>query len=71
MDQSKVKRLNYLRSMIAKYGHRWGEFPSQRLTGWVDEYNEIKENFPEEWVAYNKQYGSAASCSHDAYDLMA
>lgn len=64
-----ISRLRYLSKMIAKYAHRWGECPSARLTGWVDEYNDIKEEQPEIFAAYCKEVGAAPE--HDAYDCLA
>ena len=64
-----IKRLNYLRGMLNKYSHRWGENPSQRMYDWVDEYNDIKTDNRSVWDLYCKETGLAPD--HDAYDCMA
>jgi len=64
-----ISRLKYLSGMISKYAHRWGEDPSSRLTGWVWEYNDIKDGRPEEWKAYCEANGFAED--HDGYDVLA
>lgn len=64
-----IQRLNYLSTMLNKYGHCWGENPSARMYSWVDEYNGIKEEQPAVWKAYCEQYGF--TLCHDAADCMA
>lgn len=64
-----VQRLQYIGSMLNKYKHTWGENPSRRMYGWVDEYNEIKANNRPAWEAHCKKHGF--SLSHNAYDCLA
>lgn len=64
-----VKRMDRLSSNLAKYAHRWGENPSARMTGWVDEYNDAKEQHPQAFAAWCAQRGFAPD--HDAYDCLA
>ena len=64
-----VKRLEVLSNSISKYKHRWGENPSNRLAGWVDEYNQIKDDHRDSFLAFSKKYGYHSS--HDAYDFLA
>ena len=72
MTNTKVKkhlaRLKYLQNMITTYAHRWSEFPSTRLQGWVHEFNDIKYDYPEVWVIYchNNKFAE----SSDGYDLL-
>jgi hypothetical protein len=64
-----IKRLEYLGKMIGKYQHRWSENPSDRLAGWVDEYNDIRDEQPEAFAQYCEAHGF--SKEHDGYDALA
>ena len=64
-----IERLTYLRGMLVKYSHRWGENPSQRMYDWVNEYNDIKADNRPMWDLYCKM--SLLSPQHDAYDTIA
>ena len=64
-----IKRLGYLSDMISKYALRWNDSPSARLRGWVNEYNNIKEDDPDSFNAYCDDGGMCRS--HDAYDCLA
>jgi hypothetical protein len=64
-----IKRLEYLSTMLNKYQHRWNDEPSDRMFGWVDEYNGIKADHREAFVAYCEKHGWVTS--HDAYDCLA
>ena len=67
----KLKRLEYLGKMLAKYSHRYngGETSSSRMNDWIDEYNNIKENNFEVFKTYceSRNY----PIDHDAYDCLA
>jgi len=65
-----IERLNYLRTMLVKYSHRYNACnsePSQRMEAWIDEYNNLRET--SSWVEYTKLYN--LSVNHDAFDLFA
>ena len=64
-----IARFEYLASMIGKYAHRWNESTSDRLHGWVHEYNQLRDTHYEAFCEYceKKQY----SVKHDAYDCLA
>lgn len=62
-------RLERLSSLLGKNAHRWGPNPSNRMTSWVDEYNDIKRKDPATWKAYCKDHDF--DLSHDGYDVMA
>lgn len=65
IDKDK-NRLVYLAKMISKYKHCWGENPSNRLTGWVDEFNSIKENSRVAFTEWSKESGCCIdSTGHD------
>ena len=61
--------------MLVKYANAYldavsaGKEPSNRMYGWIDEYNDIKFNFPTVWQTYC--LNSSVSPQHDAYDLFA
>lgn len=67
-----VARLRYLGQLLSKYAHcrneQTGEL-SYRMYAWIDEYNDLKYEFPTEWKAYCEQYGY--SPDHDAVDCTA
>lgn len=67
--EKKIERLKYLAGMIAKYAHRWSENPSDRLYGWIDEYEDIRSNECDSFVEYCKRVG--ADTTHTAYDNLA
>ena len=56
--------------MLAKYAHRWGENPSQRMQDWVDELNDLIEK-SEAWKVYCEQRGWERDHKADAYDFLA
>lgn len=68
-DDKHIKRLEVLGDSISKYKHRWGENPSRRLQGWVDEYNKIRDDHLASFIAYSKKHGYHTS--HTAYDVLA
>jgi hypothetical protein len=62
------KRLADLSLYISKYSDLWGK--SNRLFGWVDEYNNLRSSLSwEDW----KEYCARLSYdpSHDGYDNLA
>jgi hypothetical protein len=65
-----VAKLEDISKKLNKYGHRWGESPSRRMTDWVDEYNDLKQKHKEgAWKAYCDK--NKFSYGHDAYDCLA
>lgn len=68
-NRQAITRLAYLSKMLSKYAHTWGEYPSARMTGWVDEYNEIKDTHYEAFLEYCKV--APADPTHNAYDCLA
>jgi hypothetical protein len=64
-----VKRLEVLSNSLTQYKHRWNENPSKRLSGWVDEYNQIKDDHRDSFLAFSKKHGYHPS--HNAYDILA
>lgn len=64
-----TRRLQELADLLGKYAHRWNATPSQRMMGWVDEYNGIKADHPAAWRAYCESTG--ACTTHHAYDCLA
>lgn len=68
--EKQFKEMAKLASQIGKYGHRWGENASGRMTGWVSTYNKNKDNMKENgtWEEYCKVNGF--SKSHDGYDCL-
>ena len=68
-DGAAKKEFVRLCGLIGKYAHRWGECPSSRLLGWVDRYNELRDEKPEAFDAYCEDQGYTPA--HDAYDCLA
>lgn len=68
-----IERLRYLSNSLAKYAHRWclsaDREPSDRMTRWVDEYNELRNENRAAWDEYCLRYG--VDPSSDAYDCLA
>lgn len=64
-----IARLEYLGKMIAKYAHRWNESPSYRLTGWVDEYNDLRRDNREAFIAFCEKHDLAKD--HNGHDCLA
>lgn len=65
-----IARLEKLNKSINQYAHRWNENPSQRMQGWVDEYNELKQKHKDgAWKAYCDK--NKLTTSHNAYDCLA
>lgn len=68
-----VARLEHLKDMLSKYRNAYyrtcetGGDMSRRMTGWVDEYEELRES--PAWEAYCQKNGF--STGHDAYDIFA
>lgn len=66
--ERKFKRLGELSKYINKYADLWGT--SDRLYGWVDEYNLLRSSMSwEDWQEYCQQMGYDPH--HDAYDCLA
>lgn len=57
-----VKRLEYLAGMLAKYRHRWGEFPSERMQAWAAEFDDAKESSYPGIIAWKRW------CDQHGYD---
>jgi hypothetical protein len=68
-NKQAVARFEYLANMIGKYAHRWSENTSDRLNGWVYEYNQLRDSHYDAFLQYceKNQY----STKHDAYDCLA
>lgn len=70
-----IRRLDDLGVLIGKYAHRWyigrDAEPSDRMYGWVDEYNKLRSELRErnEWNRYCDVRDFARG--HDGYDLLA
>lgn len=65
-----VARLEKLNKSINQYAHRWNDNPSQRMQGWVDEYNDLKSAHKDgAWKAYCDK--NKMSHGHNAYDCLA
>lgn len=64
-----IKEWNRLSKLITTYAHRWGENPSARLMGWVNDYDDLKEDNPNEWKEYCKIKGYTTDVN--AGDLLA
>lgn len=65
----KFARLDYLVKMIGKYAHRWSDNPSIRLSEWVYEYNNIRDDDRQTFYAYCEARHYCKT--HDGYDLLA
>lgn len=65
----KIARFAYLSAKIAKYAHRWGEEPSVRLSEWVFEYNNLREDDRDAFNAYCDTNGLCRT--HNGYDCLA
>ena len=64
-----VRNFEHLRRMIRKYAHCWGEYPSDRLAGWVSQYDQGRNDFPDVWEVYCEQEG--LDRTHNAGDILA
>jgi hypothetical protein len=64
-----IARFEYLSNMIGKYAHRWNETTSDRLTGWVYEYNKLRDTHYEAFCEYCNK--NEYSTKHNAYDCLA
>jgi hypothetical protein len=63
-------RLRALSFYITKYSHLWGQKPSPRLAGWVDEYNHLRSEMSwEQWQQYCASMGY--DTGHDGYSCLA
>lgn len=72
LEEKILLRLEYLAKMLGKYGHRWNDtkgYPSTRMYGWIDEYNNLKVKYPVLWRIFCRRNGSAVE--HDAHDFFA
>jgi hypothetical protein len=68
--RQEYQRLEYLALMIHRYSHRWCDEPSKRLSGWVEEYCEIKRNLGYlAWDTFCNERG--LDRWHDGYDCLA
>ena len=64
-----IKRLQELRTLLTKYAHRWGEFPSARMARWQADYDAAKYSHPVVWGQYCIAVGSDPT--HNAGDILA
>jgi len=69
MDTWTERNFEYLARMIRKYAHCWGENPSDRLRGWVAQYDEKRQSEPEVFALYCEYNG--LDKTHNAGDLLA
>ena len=69
ITEKKIARLEYLGEKIGRYSHRWSESASNRLVGWVYEYNKIKEDYRDAFLEYCARKGFDKE--HDGYDCLA
>ena len=67
--KKQINRLAQIGALLNRYSHCWGENPSSRLAGWVDEYDDIKAGCPEAFAAYCQQRG--LDRSHGGTDCVA
>lgn len=64
------KEMNRLNGLLRKYKHRWsfddGREPSQRMCGWVDQYNTLARSpLFSHWCDFRGK-----AFPHDAYDVL-
>lgn len=64
-----IKEIERVGRLISKYAHRWGEFPSDRLHGWVLQYDNLKADHPDAFREYCNKTGACPT--HDACDCLA
>jgi len=71
METNKMTARNfeYLRRMLRKYAHCWCEYPSDRLAGWVHDYDTGRIESPEAWDEYCEFNG--LDRTHNAGDILA
>jgi len=62
-----TRRFEYLSRMISKYADLWGK--SDRLSRWVDEYNNLRQNNREIFNQYCERHGYCPT--HTGYDSLA
>jgi hypothetical protein len=68
IDKDK-KELLRLSKLITKYAHRWGDNPPNRLLGWVDQFNEIKQTSKVAFIEFCKELDICLDS--DGYDFLA
>lgn len=69
-EEKIIGRFEYLSKLIHKYAHRWGAEPSNRLCGWVDEYNNLRsEHRFGAFRKYCERHGFDES--HNGHDSLA
>lgn len=71
VNQRIIARLGELSRLISRYKHRWGENTSSRLYGWVDEYDRLRRQDYETFLAYCKSVGNDVDPHHTGHDLLA
>lgn len=67
--QTEINRLKTLNNLFYRYKHRYDENASNRLLGWIDEYNRIKGMHPRAFAQYCEEIG--ADPTHHALDCLA
>jgi len=68
-EEKIIRRFDYLGKLISKYAHRWGVEPSNRLCGWVDEYNNLRSENIDAFNKYCERFG--LDKSHKGHDCLA
>ena len=71
--QKHIERLEYLSRVISKYAHRWnGGECSERLRGWVREYDTFANDTGDKRIAFEAFCEKHNySKQHDGYDALA
>ena len=63
-----VAELERLSGLLRKYAHRWGEYPSNRMQNWIEQYGDLKRNDKAGWSDYCAKRG--LDPTHDGYDCL-
>jgi hypothetical protein len=68
---TRIIRMLKLSKLLSKYASRWCEvsIPSARMYKWIDEYHDLKHDYPQDWMIYCNEYNLALE--HDAFDCFA
>lgn len=64
-----LERMATLMALLTRYSHRYGPNASNRMLGWIDEYNNLRYQNPEAWKAHCVRFNSDPD--HNAYDCLA